>query len=82
MKCFVLKESRSLFLKRLLCVKECFSNMAAPTDLVRSYSRNEMCDFLLEESFCTQFCWEVLMWFGSEAAVRVSGAAETVEYFG
>ena len=26
--------------------------------------------------------WEVLMWFDSEAAVRVSGAAETVDYFG
>ena len=26
--------------------------------------------------------WEVLMWFDSEAAARVSGAAETVDYFG
>ena len=26
--------------------------------------------------------WEVLMWFNSEAVVRVSGAAETVDYFG
>ena len=26
--------------------------------------------------------WEVLMWFHSEAAVRVSGVAETVDYFG
>ena len=26
--------------------------------------------------------WEVLLWFGSEAAARVSGAAETVDYFG
>ena len=29
-----------------------------------------------------QFQWEVLMWFDSEAAARVSGAAETVDYFG
>ena len=26
--------------------------------------------------------WEVLMWFDSEAAVPVSGAAKTVDYFG
>ena len=26
--------------------------------------------------------WEVLMWFDSEVAVQVSGAAETVDYFG
>ena len=26
--------------------------------------------------------WEVLMWVDSEAAVWVSGAAETVDYFG
>ena len=26
--------------------------------------------------------WEVLMWFDSEVAARVSGAAETVDYFG
>ena len=26
--------------------------------------------------------WEVLMLFDSEAAARVSGAAETVDYFG
>ena len=26
--------------------------------------------------------WEVLMWFDSEAAAWVSGAAETVDYFG
>ena len=26
--------------------------------------------------------WEVLMWFDSEAAARVSGVAETVDYFG
>ena len=26
--------------------------------------------------------WEVLMWFDSEAAARVLGAAETVDYFG
>ena len=26
--------------------------------------------------------WEVLMLAGSEAAARVSGAAETVDYFG
>ena len=26
--------------------------------------------------------WDVLMWFDSEAAARVSGAAETVDYFG
>ena len=26
--------------------------------------------------------WEVLNWFESEAAARVSGAAETVDYFG
>ena len=25
--------------------------------------------------------WEVLMWFDSEAAAWVSGAAETVDYF-
>ena len=25
--------------------------------------------------------WEVLMWVDSEAAARVSGAAETVDYF-
>ena len=28
------------------------------------------------------FLWEVLMWVDSEAAARVSGAAETVDYFG
>ena len=28
------------------------------------------------------FFWEVLMWSNSEAAARVSGAAETVDYFG
>ena len=32
--------------------------------------------------FCIDFRWEVLMWFDSEAAARVSGAAETVDYFG
>ena len=26
--------------------------------------------------------WEILMWVDSEAAARVSGAAETVDYFG
>ena len=26
--------------------------------------------------------WEVLMWFDSEAVAQVSGAAETVDYFG
>ena len=30
--------------------------MAAPIDLARAHSRNEMCDFLLKESFCTQLC--------------------------
>ena len=28
------------------------------------------------------YMWEVLMWFDSEAAARVSGVAETVDYFG
>ena len=28
------------------------------------------------------YWWEVLKWFGSEAAVQVSGVAETVDYFG
>ena len=28
------------------------------------------------------FFWEVLNWFDSEAAAWVSGAAETVDYFG
>ena len=27
------------------------------------------------------YMWEVLMWFDSEAAARVSGVAETVNYF-
>ena len=26
--------------------------------------------------------WEVLMWFDNEVAARVSGVAETVDYFG
>ena len=30
----------------------------------------------------TMWCWEVLMRFDSEVAARVSGAAETVDYFG
>ena len=32
--------------------------------------------------FRTSTPWEVLMWFDSEVAARVSGAAETVDYFG
>ena len=42
-----------------------FSNMAVPIDLMRYHSRNEMCDFLLKESFfltalhkvCWLTCW-------------------------
>ena len=37
-------------------LKESFSNVAVPTDLMKSHSRNQMCDFLLKESFCTQLC--------------------------
>ena len=30
--------------------------MAAPIDLARSHCRNEMCNFMLKKSFCTQLC--------------------------
>ena len=33
-------------------------------------------------SYIVTVAWKVLMWFDSEAVVRVSGAAETVDYFG
>ena len=44
--------------------------------------------FQMKYLYIKQICgetyqiWEVLMWFDSEAAARVSGAAETVDYFG
>ena len=40
------------------------------------------CTDLLKRYFFRKFGWEVLYVFDSEAAVRVSGAAETVDYFG